>query len=153
MCSPFPALGLLALLLTALVAVSAEFDELCVGQAQNSFVAHPDSCQKYVLCQNGRGIVDLCPQANKETWFDPIRRACATPGPFCTPPPCTGNDRVFVADTTTGCGSWHFCLDGEISHSMTCPDGLSFVPESQFCTYPLCADATAPARSSPHIVL
>lgn len=149
-----PALGLVVLAITGLVASATALDELCLNKGQNTFVAHPDDCQKYILCQNGRAIEDRCPQpAGSEIWFDPIRQACAPPGNFCSPPPCTGHDRRFVSDPASECGGWIYCLNNEISHSETCPYGLSFVPETQYCTYPVCSSASVPIRAAPHVLL
>lgn len=142
--------------MTGLVGVSVADDALCAGRPQNSFVADPTNCQAYFLCQNERAISGLCPQTPNESWFNNARQACTPPGTFCSPPPCHGRNREFVPDTASPCGAWHYCLDGEISHSDICPHSLSFIAESQFCTYPLCS-GTAPASDSsnhsPHVLL
>lgn len=136
--------------------LSAALDDLCAGKPQNSFIAFPGDCEKYILCQNERALPDRCDQSRGETWFDPNRSACAPPGDFCAGAPCRGRSRVFVADPSSDCGGWIFCLDGEPSHNDICPYNLTFQPETQYCTYPVCAAATSEAstpRATPHVLL
>lgn len=142
----------------------AQIDEglnpLCAGVANNRFVAHPDDCQMYILCQNELALPARCPQpadaTKPEIWFDPTTEVCRKEGAFCAAPVCRGKDRVFVADPNSECGGWIYCLGEEEGHNASCPYGLSFVPETQFCTYPLCASAAVPAaadRAAPHVLL
>lgn len=151
----FSALGLIALVMVGVVASQTiDYDALCAGQAQNSFIAYPENCEMYILCQNGKALPASCPlEKGTQTWFDPIRQGCAFPGDFCTPPPCTNKDRVFVADPSSECGGWIYCLGGQPSHSAVCPHSLSFVAESQICTYPYCPATTNPASAVPHVML
>lgn len=132
-----------------MVASTMAFDELCVGKGQNSFIAHPDDCQMYILCQNEKALPARCPQPadQPEIWFDPNRGACAPRGDFCSPPPCEGLSGVFVPNTGADCGAWIYCLDSQPSHNNTCPYNLSFEANTQFCTYPMCENPTVPVAS------
>lgn len=117
-------------------------DLLCLGQVDKSFVSDPENCQRYFLCQNGRALSSACPQSPRETWFNFERQACTDPGPFCNNSVCNRKSKIFVADADRGCGNWHFCVEGQISHSGQCPFDLSFDAFLQYCTYPFCSEKT-----------
>lgn len=124
----------------ASVSVALGDDSLCLGRPSGSLVFNPKDCQAFFQCRDGIANPMMCPQTAAEMWFDPVLIGCVPPGPFCSPSECYNKSKVFVSNSQSGvCGSWHYCLDGEISHSGQCPSDLSFIPETQFCTYPYCS--------------
>lgn len=148
--SSFIALGLTVLLVAGLVAVvvSQENDELCAtapaGNPPHWFVPSPNGCEFYILCQNLKATREAeCPP---NSWFNNDRQACMNPGTFCVQPACRdAASNTFVADESTGCGAWNYCVNGGINHSGVCPHSLSFIEGTQTCTYPFCGGDPAPA--------
>ncbi|XP_059607877.1 peritrophin-44-like isoform X2 [Phlebotomus argentipes] len=131
--------NILLVLAICLVGFTSANDVVCVGQADDSFVADPTSCYGYYLCRGEVGLPGTCPY---DLWFDPVNIWCTYPGDFCSESPCAGvADGTFV-DNPSSCGAWYYCSAG-VGHPGVCSDDLYFNPENQTCTYPEYVDCTS----------
>ncbi|GAB0090136.1 hypothetical protein DMENIID0001_048250 [Sergentomyia squamirostris] len=120
------------LLSLALVGFVLANEEVCVGQAEDSFVADPARCEGWYLCRDEIGLSGTCPD---DLWFDPANQWCTYPGEFCAVSTCQGvSDGTFV-DNPESCGHWFYCSGGEAFPGV-CANDLYFDPVNQVCTYP-----------------
>ena len=103
-------------------------------------VADPKDCRMYYVCRGDQPAYHaMCPQTPLPTLFNFNLQACTNTANTCVPDPCYNETGIFVPDVSGICGYWHFCLEGDVSHSGQCPHNLSFDPITQFCTYPHCS--------------
>lgn len=102
----------------------------------------PEDCARFLQCDMNGTLMSL--PCVFGTFFNFQHQVCVQPDltqPSCSNWQCYGKSHVFVAGSE--CGTWSYCVDGGISHSDQCPHDLSFVEETQFCTYPFCSSSNA----------
>ncbi|XP_055694783.1 peritrophin-44-like [Lutzomyia longipalpis] len=125
-------------------------EEVCVGAADDTFVADPTSCEGYYLCRDEVGLPGTCPY---DLWFDPVNIWCTYPGDFCgaAANPCTGATDGSFVDNPSSCGAWYYCSGGE-AYPGVCANDLYFDPVNQVCTYPDYVECTStPEEPALHV--
>lgn len=122
-------------------------ENMCQGVTGPSYMADPNNCTQYVLCQNGVSTTLSCP---KYQIYDPTTNSCnwasQLSGSCSSKSPCRlVQDNVFAADPET-CGHYFACQKGS-GVSKACETPYFFSPVSNYCqTEKYCAstdDGTA----------
>ncbi|CAD7080519.1 unnamed protein product [Hermetia illucens] len=109
------------------------------------YIPHPESCDKFLQCFNGRLFLQSCPEGlhwdnNSKTCNWPEQAQCplAEGDPnedeVKCDPDANPNETTFVPHPSD-CSKFYMCQFGR-KHETKCPEGLHFNVESSQCDYP-----------------
>lgn len=97
------------------------------------------SCEYYYNCTSTAPVKSWCPTGS--VW-DFKTSSCLIGGKKCywgVADPCAGRNNTWVPNTTT-CGGYHYCLNGVILGSGSCPPGYKFDAYSGKCMNGMCSE-------------
>lgn len=106
-------------------------------------IAHPESCEKYILCVNGHEVERNCPHGmhfSREirNCAHPLVANCVIPTRFELPangdscPPLQSTNDVVFMPNRNDCSSYYLCIKDE-SKLFTCAKGLHFDVNNRRC--------------------
>ncbi|XP_053677853.1 uncharacterized protein LOC128728256 [Anopheles nili] len=128
-----------------LVAVAAQFEELCDNPNLVQIFPHPTSCSEYVICFGSVPIMQTCANG---LLFNPQLNTCDIPTNvvcgFSCPAEDDPNNPVWLPDSRLeDCARHYLCFQGE-PNLFLCPNDLYFDMETRTCTFPQFASCYVP---------
>jgi len=110
--------------------------DACHNTADGTYLPHPTSRSRFLLCRSGVGVAGDCPAGMEFIMPDAI---CDTPR---TADECSRLPEGHIRVDPNSNRHYYTCWQGSTYH-MECPNGMIFFPNDAFCNYGTAATTTA----------